>query len=341
MGEIRMKRRSLLQSISMLAVGGQVLVQTRDLQAAIAEATQSVSKWPEMGYRKLGRTGFNGSRLIFGCGAALSRNQAVNLLEPAFEAGINVFDVGFRSYYKDAEMNLAPFLKRHRDELFLISKAMVGDIESDDIIEVATAKQAAKNWQTSLDSSLKEMQVDHVDAYYIMAANNTTLVRSEEMFAAFSTAKQAGKVSHFGISTHENAEEVLIAAAGTGWYDLAQIAITPAGWYDWKSKNILAGSKDMIGLRPILDAARKAGIGLIGMKAGRHLSGRQFFGWGSPDAYDRYYDGTVMKSKLNSFQKSYSYVLANGLDAVNADMQVWQHLRENFVAATTAQSYFV
>ncbi len=77
------------------------------------------------------------------------------------------------------------------------------------------------------------------------------------------------------------------------------------------------------------------------MKAGRHLSGRQFFGWGSPDAYDRYYDGTVMKSKLNSFQKSYSYVLANGLDAVNADMQVWQHLRENFVAATTAQAYFV
>ena len=94
-------------------------------------------------------------------------------------------------------------------------------------------------------------------------------------------------------------------------------------------------------LQPVLAAARKAGIGLIGMKAGRHLAGRKWFGWGSPNAYDGYYDENVMSASLTAFQRSYAYVLANGLDAVNADMQIWQHMRENFAAATSAQTYFV
>lgn len=154
-------------------------------------------------------------------------------------------------------------------------------------------------------------------------------------------AKHAGKVSHWGLSTHENAQDVLLAAAETGWYSLAQIAITPGGWYDWESKQVLKGSKDMIGLKPVLDTAREAGIGLIGMKAGRHLAGKFWLPWGNSDTFDKYYSNTVMQSKLNEFQRSYAYVLSHGLDAVNADMWEWQHMRENFIAATTAQTYFV
>jgi len=335
------KRRSLLQTLSMFAVGGGALVRTRDLKAAVDEATRSVKDWPAMEYRQLGNTGFNGSRLVFGCGAALSRGQANNLLEPALASGINVFDVGFRSYYRDAEQNLAPFLKKHRDEIFLISKAMVGEVSRGDDISPREAKEYANNWMKSVDESLKELGVDHMDAYYIMAANNTQLVSSDEMHQAFETVKAAGKASYFGISTHEDAEGVLLAAAATGWYSLAQIAITPAGWYDWSSKSILDDGKNMRDLRSVLDAARGAGIGLIGMKAGRHLAGRSFIGWGNPDAYDDYYSKEQMAAKLTAFQRSYAYVLANGLDAVNADMQVWQHLHENFVAATSAQKHFV
>lgn len=340
MSEIKMKRRSLLQSVSMAAIGGSALLRTRNLQAAVEEATRSVDSWPVMERRRLGKTGFMGGRLVFGCGAALANGQANDLLEPAFDAGINVFDVGYREYYKDAQINLAPFLKKHRDDILLISKAPAGRISADDTIDSATAKESAKSWLAHLDDSLSEMQVEHIDAYYVMACNNPGIMRAEEILNAFESAKKAGKVSHLGVSTHEQAEEVLLAAADTGMYSLAQIAITPAGWYDWAAKDILAGSKDMIGLRPVLDKAREAGIGLIGMKAGRHLAGRKWFGWGSPDAYDKHYSETVMKSRLNAFQKSYAYVLANGLDAVNADMQVWQHLHENFIAATSGQDYF-
>ncbi len=337
------KRRSVLQTISMLAVGSQALVKTRSVKAAVDEATHSVAGWPEMSYRNLGRTGFKGSRLVFGCGAALSRNQASDLLEPALQAGVNVFDVGFRDYYDDAEKNLAPFLKKHGEKIFLISKAMLPiDLDWNQEIDLATARRAASGWSKRLDDSLKEMQVDHVDAYYIMASNNVSVVRNDELYEAFSAAKQAGKVSHWGLSAHQNTENVLTAAAATGRYSLAQIAITPAGWYDWIEKGIVDDGKKMTDLKAVLDAARNAGMGLIGMKAGRYLAGRRFLGWGNPDAYDEFYDEKLMAARLTPFQRSYAFVLANGLDAVNADMQVWQHFRENHLAATEAQvKYFV
>lgn len=341
MSELKLNRRSLLQSVSMLAVGGSVLMKTGNLKAAVEEATLSVDEWPEMEYRTLGNTGFKGSRLVFGCGAALSNGQANNLLEPAFESGINVFDVGYRAYYRDAERNLAPFIKKHSDDIFLISKAPAGDIKAIQNVNVAQARQAASIWTRYMEASLKDLDVEHVDAYYLMASNNPAIIRSEEIYKAFSTAKAAGKVSYLGISTHEQAEECLLAAAETGWYSLAQIAITPQGWYDWASKKTLEGSKDMLSLRPVLDQARAAGIGLIGMKAGRFLAGRKFAGWGAPDAFDNLYPEEVIQAQLTAFQRSYAYVLAHGLDAVNADMQHWQHLKENFIAATTAQTYFV
>jgi len=58
---------------------------------------------PTMTYRKLGRTGFMSSRLVFGCGAALMGGKALRLLQRAFEAGINHFDVGSDIYYKGSE----------------------------------------------------------------------------------------------------------------------------------------------------------------------------------------------------------------------------------------------
>jgi len=333
-------RRKFLQLITSLAVGGQAFLRSGSLTAAIEEVKASTAGWPAMTYRKLGRTGFKGSRLVFGCGAALSKGQAVNLLEPAFAAGVNVFDVGHRSYYGDAERNLAPFLKKWGDKVFVISKAAVIDSKADESISVAQARAAAQTWQIEMDKSLSELQLEHIDAYYLMATNNTSFVRSEEVHTAFLQAKQAGKVSYLGISTHENAQAVMEAAIETGWYDLMQIAITPAGWYDWNNKTILKGSKDIAALQPLLAKAREAGIGLIGMKAGRHLAGRGILMSGEAKAYDQYYDEKFLAAELNTFQRSYAYVLAYGLDAVNADMQNYQHLKENFIAAATSQNYF-
>jgi len=337
-------RRGFLKALAVLAVGGRALLHSGDARAALAAArdfAQTGFRWPHMTYRALGRTGWQASRLVFGCGAALSGQRRDDLLEAAYEAGINVFDVGFRDYYRDAEANLAPFLERHRDRIFLISKAMVGrDIAPDEPLSAERRRQAAKIWTAALDASLRELRVDHVDAYYLMAANNTDLVGSEELRTAFEAAHRAGKMKHLGLSTHQNAEQVLTAATRTGSYALATIAITPAGWYDWKEKRILAGSKPMVELQPVLARARAAGIGLIGMKAGRYLAGRRFLGRSKPNFFDPHYNSELLESGLSPFQRSYAFVLAHGLDAVNADMQSLPHLQENVVAATSSQQYF-
>ena len=336
--------RTVARAGAMLGVGGQALLRSGSLRAAVSEAQESGAlrePWPQMRYRTLGRTGYSASRLIFGCGATLMRSRRDELLHAAYDAGVNVFDVGTRRYYDEAEANLAPFMKTHRDKIFLISKAMVYlDVEPDEQVTTEQARQGARTWTGLLEQSLSELGVDHVDAYYLMAANNVSIVGSEEMYGAFERAKAAGKVSYFGLSTHQNAQAVLEKAIETGWYDLAMIAVTPGGWYDWEDRSILPGSPTLKALQPLLTRAHEAGIGLIGMKAARFLAGRRFLGWGNPDAFDEFYDEDFVKKKLSSFQKSYAYVLEHGLDAVNADMQNLLHLKENFVAAATSNQYF-
>ncbi|MGE0621038.1 MAG: aldo/keto reductase [Pseudomonadales bacterium] len=345
MPESGTSRRHFFRYAAALGLGARTLMSSGSLKAAVSDARAVGAPWPEMQYRTLGRTGFEASRLIFGCGASLMRTNKDTLLNAALDAGINVFDVGTTHYYDMAERNLKGFLAAHRDEIFLISKASPAHAdgslakEPGEPVTVDEAKRSAKAWLELLDLSLTELGTDHVDAYYQMAANNVALVGSEEMFRAFESAKAAGKVRFYGLSTHQNAEAVLNTAIETGFFDLAMIAITPGGWYDWQGKNILAGSPPMTTVRPLLDRARAAGIGLVGMKAVRYFSSG-FFGTSDQKAFDGYYPEALLASELSAFQKSYAYVLENGLDCVNADIQNFHQLRENQLAAATSGAYF-
>lgn len=329
-----MTRRRVLKLLAALGVAGPGLA--RGAAASEAEA------WPEMTYRTLGRTGFRGSRLVVGCGAALMFFRNDELLRAAFDHGVNVFDVGTSNYYRYAETNLSAFAKEKRDQIFLISKGLVGmEVNPDSVLTGEQLRQAASNWSKALDQSLVDLGVDHLQAYYVMACNNVTLLRSDEMYEAFLAAKKAGKVDHWGFSTHQNAQALLEAASAMDRYALTQIAVTPAGWYDWTTKSVLPGTPAMKDLRPTFDKARAAGIGLIGMKAARYLAGSMLgFGPDRPTTFDAHYDAKLLQANLSAFQRSYAYVLAHGLDAVNADSQSLDQLRENFAAAATSESYF-
>ncbi|MEZ5550811.1 MAG: aldo/keto reductase [Pseudomonadales bacterium] len=335
-------RRRFFQYAAAVGIGAQTLMRSGDVRAAVFDAKESVAlPWPEMRYRTLGRTGFEASRLIYGCGAALMRRPNDRLLNTALEAGINVFDVGTSRYYDMAERNLKNFLAANRKNIFLISKSFIPEqVQPDDDFSVADAQAAAKGWLSMLDESLSELGVEQVDAYYLMGSNNVRVIGSEEIYRAFQSAKAAGKARFFGLSTHQNAHAVLEKAIETGWYDLAMIAITPGGWYDWETKKLLPGTPSMVELRPLLDRARAAGIGMIGMKAARYIAGRGFLGGGNADAFDGHYQGALLQAKLSSFQRSYAYVLEHGLDCVNADIQNYDQLKENYVAAATSSEYF-
>jgi hypothetical protein len=296
-----------------------------------------------MTYRKLGRTNFMCSRLIFGCGAALVGGKAVHLLDRAFESGINYYDCGSESYYKGNETNFAPFLKANRGNIWVTSKAMVDDTSDSQLdipITLDQAKAASAKWTKLLNQSLKDLQTDYVDAYLLMNVRNPSILSSEEVYKAFLDAKSAGKVVFFGFSTHKNAKKVLEAAVKTKWYDIAMPGITPAGWYDWSTKDIEKNAPSLSSLRPLLNMVRKAGIGLIGMKTVRLMSPMSSLGKGDETVFNRYYDKKLLESPLNPFQRAYAYILENGLDVVNADMQNFTHLEDNIVAAATSKKYF-
>ncbi len=327
-----LSRRDFIKSLAVGMFGGPM--------SRIAQPPQAQGR-TTMTYRKLGRTGFMSSRLVFGCGAALAGGKAVRLLDRALEAGINHYDIGSNVLYRGAERSLAPFMKRNRDKIWVASKAPIMlRIGSEDSLTSDQAKAAAAGWTKLLEASLKDLDSDHVDAYYLMAVENPSLIRSEEIYAAFLKAKAAGKVGFFGISTHKNAQGILEAAIETGWYDVAMIAVTPAGWYDWDTHDLLPGSPSLTELYGLLSRARTAGIGLVGMKTARHLAPKSALGKGDPSVFDKFYDRKLLSSPLSPFQRAYAYMLENGLDVVNADMQNFNHLEENIAAAASSQTYF-
>lgn len=332
-------RRKFIRNAALLTVGTHALLRTGSLSAAVSEADQLRMKgWPEMQYTTLGRTKFRASRLVYGCGAALSRRKMDRELNAAFDHGVNVFDVGTSQYYGAAERNLAEFVKTKRDKIFLISKSW---LEADRAEEpsVERAKEIATKWRAAMDKSLQELGQDHVDSYYTMDAKNPALVRNEEIYREFERAKEAGKVSYFGLSTHDNAQNVLLAAAETGWYDLAMVAITPSGWYDWATRQVLKDSPTMDELKPVFDKARDAGIALVGMKVARHLASAIFGGREAKKAYDSHYTKSLQESGFSAFQKAYAYALEHGMDVVNADIQSFDILEENFIAAATSRKF--
>jgi len=334
-----LNRRDFIKIMAAVTASGPTLLSSAYAKKIDTEKTAEQSSMPS---RKLGRTNFISSRLVFGCGAALMGGRSDRLLERAFEAGINHYDVGSDIYYKGSEKNLAPFIKKHRDKVFVVSKAPALPFGySAQSINTEQAKHAAEYWTGLLENSLEDLRTEYVDAYYLMGVEDPTLIPLEELYNAFQKAKAAGKVRYYGFSAHKNTEKVLEAAIKTGWYDLAMIGITPAGWYNWDKKSMEPGTPKLLQLQDVLKKAKDAGIGLIGMKTVRFLASLWVGGKGNPKAFDNIYDNKLMASGLNSFQRAYAYVLQHGLDVVNADMQNFKHLEENIIAVETAQKHFI
>ena len=342
MSKNKINRRDFIQQ-SATVIGAGVVGGISRRAGAVDALDHRNERTDKMKYRKLGRTNFMTSQLIFGCGAALIGGKAVRLLDRAFEAGINYYDVGSNDYYKGAEQHLAAFAKRHHGDIWITSKGYARSSEEHamgDDVSVAYAKSAAKYWLNLVDGSLKDLQSGYIDAYLIQGFNEPSLLRSEEMIRAFEKVKTDGTVGHVGVSTHQNAQAVVEEAIASGICDLVMVAVTPAGWYDWKKRQMLAGTPSLRELKPVLDKARAAGIGLIGMKAGRLIAPVTSAGKGDDSAFNAFYDQRLLKAPLTPHQRSYAFVVEHGLDAVNADMQNFKHFEENLHAVRTAHTYF-
>jgi aryl-alcohol dehydrogenase-like predicted oxidoreductase len=138
-----------------------------------------------------GRSGHMSTRTIFG-GAALSnvtQEEADRTLEVLLQYGVNHIDVA--SSYGDAELRIAPWLARYREQFYVATKT-----------DARTAREAKEE----LHRSLNRMGVDYVDLWQLH-----NLVDPIEWDIALSPggaidaaveAKQQGLVRAMGVTGH-------------------------------------------------------------------------------------------------------------------------------------------
>jgi aryl-alcohol dehydrogenase-like predicted oxidoreductase len=95
-----------------------------------------------------GRTGHESSRAIFGAAAlgSVTQREADAALATLLEHGVNHIDTA--ASYGDSELRLAPWLKRHRSDVFLATK---------------TGKRDYPGAREEIRRSLERLGVDHVD----------------------------------------------------------------------------------------------------------------------------------------------------------------------------------
>ena len=138
-----------------------------------------------------GRTGHQSTRIVFGAAslARVSQDDADRTLEVLLEHGINHIDVA--ASYGDAELRVAPWLKREPGRFFIATKTD------------AREKDAARD---ELHRSLERLGVDHVDLWQLHNLADPiewdTALSPGGAIEAAVEARQQGLVKWIGVTGH-------------------------------------------------------------------------------------------------------------------------------------------
>jgi uncharacterized protein len=152
----------------------------------------AVGKPPVIRKRKLGKTGMEVSEVAFGC--MITSDQSV--IERAADLGVNLFDTARVYQGGNNERLVGAALKGRRDKVYVTSKT------------VAPNKAEAL---AHLDESLKQLDTDHVDIWYLHAKSKAADL-TDDLLEAQAVAKQQGKIRFAGVSCHSGHAEVIPAA---------------------------------------------------------------------------------------------------------------------------------
>jgi len=215
-----------------------------------APTTAKQIEQPQVPKRKLGKTGVEVPCLALGALFNLVENQLI--LEKCFQAGVHLWDTAPDYAGENSERGIGKFISRHPDarkKLFLVTKAS-------DAVTVEDVEKA-------LQESLKRMNTNYIDLYYIMDRMagpryvghglSDPAKLTDDLRQWVDSAKKRKLIRFFGFSTHKNMPKCLAAAAKIGWIDAAMTTY---------SYRIMQDTE----LQDAIEACHHAGIGLIAMK---------------------------------------------------------------------------
>lgn len=193
-------------------------------------------------HRRLGRTG--PARFIVGLGGislvGMEPAEAVALVNAAIDAGVQHLDVA--PTYGDAQKKMGEVLKDRRKEVFLSCKTTARDAEG--------AKR-------ELETSLRELQTDHIDLYQFHALDRfedlEKVLQPEGALTTFLRARDEGVVRYLGVTGHH---------IETHQQTISKMNLdTVMAPLNFRTYHAMCGPEGLIAM------ARKRGMGVVAIKA--------------------------------------------------------------------------
>ncbi len=161
-----------------------------------------------MQYTKLGRTGLKVSRLCLGTmnfGPQTTEEDSFAIMDHALELGVNFWDSADVYGWKQGEGYTEQILGRYfaqggtRREKVVLATKVFGGMGKDDTKDWPNYNGlSAKHIRQACDASLARLQTDYIDLYQMHHVDRNT--PWEEIYQAFETLVQQGKVLYFGSS---------------------------------------------------------------------------------------------------------------------------------------------
>ncbi|MGA2726041.1 MAG: aldo/keto reductase [Bryobacteraceae bacterium] len=229
-------RRNFLTAGLALPVAGLASTTSSPSPSALAPQ-QAASTSGKITYRVLGKTGLKVSSVGYGC--MITSDPTV--ITRAVDMGINYFDTsrGYQSGQNERMVGAA--LGAKRKDIFLSSKC---------------DQKTGAGILAELDTSLKELQTDHLDVWLLHGKDTPELI-PDELVEAQRKAKQQGKVRFIGMSTH--ALPVVADRVIEAKLEIVQAQYNFASAAEWG---------------PALEKLHQAGVGLVAMKVMAKVGGR-------------------------------------------------------------------
>ena len=244
-------------------------------------------------YNSLGKTGLKVSDVSFG---------AISLFEPnviryAYDCGVNYFDTAESYLRTKSETYIGQALKDIRDKVIITTKHAYSP----------RAKIKKENIIKRIEASLKRMQTDYVDIAMVHNISVLSLLKNEELQAAYAQLKQEGKIRFIGFSTH-NAKLTFQQALET---DFAQVVLTIYNHMEGKE------------IEPLIEKVRRKGIGTVALKV--FAGGKQ----GNLKS--------LINKEVSYPQAAIRWVLSNpNIDCLIVNMSSYSHVEEYVAASGTA-----
>lgn len=152
-----------------------------------------------MKYRNMGRTGLKVSEICLGTmtfGHGTDQSEARAMVDLSFDAGINFFDTADGYQSGESEIMLGNALQGRRRDAVIATKFFnpMGPGPNDSGMSRVHIMQ-------SVDDSLKRLQTDYIDLYYIHHVEEQTPL--EEMLRALDDLVHQGKVRYTACSNYQ------------------------------------------------------------------------------------------------------------------------------------------